>query len=1056
MYKPLYITLDTMKYLNNLVYTVNTNDLNSVKFFIAITQDRNPLNLTGAIVRIVYKKPDNNIFSQDCTITDAINGLCEVVIDSQAYNVEGIHWAEIMVYFDANLVLITNEFKYISKKGILNNDVLYSPNQNQCIAKTITDLKFLINDMHVNGTGVDVKARKKLDDLAINFGEIESRLGVKDNTKKMVLVASGSEFSHTGNITKTFTDKHHGFSIINEGTSSLSFTINDLTFTVKGGESFKEGFAPFTEVSITSTGAYRAYPMQYFQIDTGDENVPISFPPVPNSSTFTGTQTNTLSGNEKSDIFTKDGTPPMTSSSKYTNQEEYSDGNIDITTGISTNSLVLNYDFTKKKGTKSNSILDTVNNVSATLVNVGHDGINDGYTQDKGLLLKPTGYISIPTNNSPLKEYLDLSNGLTLQIASYNTNGVLFRTDPIEWRLFVSSLIQLDYKYLATDLTTKSHYVQGTQFTNMEDYTKYNFSNAINKRDSNAIDVVTVKISPLGSITFYINGAKSTTIIAPPVFTKFINSLINKPLYIRRDIVALNTNSMILAGFSIYNRMLTDSEILSNYQAYEKNTAIERVYVLPEVINLEIGDSQTLLVTASPNQYTSQLITTYESGNTGIVTVNAEGLIRGVNMGQTNIKLSTYYNEILFVNYVNVTVGEQVLTPPPASTRVIDGISINRSLETLMVGENYVAMATAISSELPFDVLNDNIVLWESSNPNVCTANYGVLEGISIGTAMITAYDSTKKYSKSFTVTVIESEKKIILPTETYIVNPAEYSLSLNNTNSSNTTIGIQKALNYASSNAYKKIVFPFGTYLVNPTVRTIEIPTEMFVDFSGSRINIEPSVLTSIGYVMFLFNGVSNSKLYDAHIFGEADSTTTSASVENCISVKFKGGYNSGLESCTVSKSPGFNIITQNNLIKSGTTSRNITKANFEPGNITSNGAIDNTIKLNRWRSINYLDLTGLGEYFMIGYNQGYYGYNYLRSRLYSIHFYNSRKEYITSQMYNLQFYNYVKPASAKYAKLVIYQKDSPTSQDNDFSAIAFIRTVDMPKKCFIIDCTI
>ncbi|WP_057912992.1 BppU family phage baseplate upper protein [Peribacillus muralis] len=922
MYKPLYITVDTIKHITNPIYTVKTNDLNSVKFFITITQDSIPLNLTGAAIRIVYKKPDKSVFFQECTILDAINGSCSVLVDTQAYSISGTYRAEIMIHYDSNIVLITNGFKYISKKGILNTEII-STNQFELMTKTIKDFESLLNDFRISGIEIDAKAQEKSDALNPYVSEV-----VSSSTPKKVI---------------------------------------------------------------------------------------------------------------------------------YTKQDIYREENIDGTASIITNSLVMNYDFTNKKGYKSNSISDTVNNVSATLVNVGHDGITDGFTNDKGLLLKPTGYITIPSNQIPLRDYLEIKNGLTIQIASYNTNGVLFRTDPIEWRLFVSSLIQFDYKYLATDSTTKSHYVQGTQFTNMEDSSKVNYSSVINKRDSNAIDVITVKINPLGSITFYINGSKSTQIGFPPSnFTQFINSLINKSMHIRRNIVALNTNTMTLVGFSVYNRMLTDTEILGNYQAYKKNNVLEDVSILPEVVKLQIGESQTLLVSASPNQYNSQITTIYESGNSGFVTVNSEGLLRGVNKGQTNIKVTTNYKDRTFINYVNVTVGEQILSLLPTPTRLINGISINRFTDTLMVGEKYVVMATEISSALPFDVLNDNIVIWETSNPEVCTVNNGILEGISIGTARITAYDRTKKYSREFTVAVLEPVKKAIPSKEVYIVNPAEYSISLNNTNSFNTTLGIQNALNYASNNAYKKIVFPLGTYLVNPSARTIEIPTEMFVDFSGSRINIEPTTLTSSGYVMFLFNGVKNSTLYNAHIYGEVDSTTISASVEKCISVKFKGGYNSGLESCIISKSPGFNIITENSPVKKGTIGRNISKSSFEPGNISTTGVLDNTTILNYWRSNDYLDLTGLGEYYMLGYNQGYYGYNYLRSRLYSIHFYDSSKAYITSQMYNLQFYNYVKPARAKYAKVVIYQKDPPSSQDNDFSAVAFIRTVDMPKKCFVKNCTI
>jgi len=49
-----------------------------------------------------------------------------------------------------------------------------------------------------------------------------------------------------------------------------------------------------------------------------------------------------------------------------------------------------------------------------------------------------------------------------------------------------------------------------------------------------------------------------------------------------------------------------------------------------------------------------------------------------------------------------------------------------------------------------------------------------------------------------------------------------------------------------------------------------------------------------------------------------------------------------------------------------------------------------------------------------------------------------------------------YDKPPNAWYAKIVIYQQVPPTAQDTDFSAVAFLRSYDMPVKCFIRYCTI
>ena len=137
-------------------------------------------------------------------------------------------------------------------------------------------------------------------------------------------------------------------------------------------------------------------------------------------------------------------------------------------------------------------------------------------------------------------------------------------------------------------------------------------------------------------------------------------------------------------------------------------------------------------------------------------------------------------------------------------------------------------------------------------------------------------------------------------------------------------------------------------------------------------------------------------------------------------------------------------------------TQSISVSKFNFELGNIDENGQIDNSITTNYYRYNQYMDVSGLGEYYLVGYTQGYHGYPYLRSRLYSIHFYDQNYNHIESQMYNLQYYNYIKPANAKYAKIVIYQEAPPTSGDTDFNgAVAFMRTMGMPRNCYIKNCT-
>ncbi|WP_052737803.1 chitobiase/beta-hexosaminidase C-terminal domain-containing protein [Bacillus sp. SA1-12] len=796
---------------------------------------------------------------------------------------------------------------------------------------------------------------------------------------------------------------------------------------------------------------------------------------ITSGGTFTDTQTVTMATNESATIYyTIDGTEPTSSSLLYSapltitetttikafaKDTAGNESTIQTATFTKivfiTDGLILHYDFTNKAGTTSNTITDKVNNVQATLVGVTHDGTTDGYVDDKGLLLQVQDYVQIPTNTSPLNQLINLNGGITIQMISYDTNGSHWRTEDLK---FISAKSGSFTKYKKSDGSEGSRGIDSFWFDDSTGY-RQSYQGWVHPIGSNAVNVFTLRINEDNTASIFINDAINANgrIPVPQDFISYINSMALSPLQLRRNYVGHNTAPEKLVAFVIYNRELTDNEVRNNYQFYQNKEPLEGISVIPTNVQLNPGESQRISVQGLPNRYTELLSIRFQSGNEGYVTVDQNGLLTGVSDGETNVSITATYEGQNFTEYVNVKVGGQVVSPP-SSTRTIIGMSINRKTHTLQVGENFVVMATALSSNLLYDIFHDNIVLWESSDPSVAKVQYGVVEGVSPGTTTLTAYDSTRTYSKSFDITVVNKIETPLTEGEIYHVDVNDYSIKLDNTDSTNTTNGIQNALDHAAANGYKKIVFPKGKYLISPAVRTIYPPSDMIIDFSDSILNIEPSVLTTTGYKMFYFTNLKNTKLMKAHIFGERDSTTIQDSVEGCISVLIDDCLTTGFESCTFSKSPGFNVITgtlTNRNMGKTTQSISVSRFNFEPGNIEENGNIDNSKTTNYYRYNQYMDVSGLGEYYLLGYTQGYHGYPHLRSRLYSIHFYSENFTHLESQMYNLQYYIYPKAPNAKYAKIVIYQEGPPSSGDSDFNgAVAFIRTIGMPRNCYINDC--
>lgn len=722
--------------------------------------------------------------------------------------------------------------------------------------------------------------------------------------------------------------------------------------------------------------------------------------------------------------------------------------------GIQTEGIILHYDFTNRSGETNNSISDTIHGVVASLIGLSHDGVSDGYVTDQGLLVNREDYVEIPTNASPLNQLISFENGLTIQMASFNTNGSHWKT--VDGK-FTAARSDVFIPYLTTTGQQNTRAINSYWFKD-EQGQKKSYQDWLNPIDSHAINLFTLRFNTDQTASLFINDAinENDPRPVPTDFASTVNALIQSPLQLRKDFVAHNQAPETIVAFAIYNRALTDEEVKNNYDYYQQTEQLIGISALPQTISLAIGESQKLFIEAIPSQYTSELTLDFQSNNEQIVEVDNRGRIKALTAGQTSVNVMAAYEEQSFTTTIPIDV--QLSPSLPPSNRTVTEIVINKKKETMVVGEATVLMATALSEGLPFDVLNDNIVFWESGNIQIATVQYGVVEALSSGTTTITAYDSSKTIFASYTLTVSERAEQPIDEADILHVDAEQYDIHLDGTNALATTNGIQAAFDDALLGPYKKVIFPYGHYLVNPTVRTLFPPTNIIIDFSDSKIQIEASEKTTTGYRMFYFTNLENTKLINTHIYGEKNDTTVGESTEGCLSVLIDDCKNISFESCTFNQSPGFNFITgtihnrELGEVKSDTV---VSWSHFEPGDIDDQGNSRTEINSHRFRSSTYLNVSGLGSYYLLGYTQGYQGFRYLRSRLYSIYFYDENHLFISSQTYNLQFYNYDKPQAAKWVKIVIYQEAPPADGDTDFNgAVAFLRTIGMPRQCKIKNC--
>lgn len=98
-------------------------------------------------------------------------------------------------------------------------------------------------------------------DITVSIGNFPVKLhDNKDGTYSAEPGMLAKEpFSGSSTVGHTFIQSMNGFSIRNDGASPLTFTIAGDTYTVLENERFRERFSPFTQVTVTAAGAYRAY-----------------------------------------------------------------------------------------------------------------------------------------------------------------------------------------------------------------------------------------------------------------------------------------------------------------------------------------------------------------------------------------------------------------------------------------------------------------------------------------------------------------------------------------------------------------------------------------------------------------------------------------------------------------------------------------------------------------------------------------------------------------------------------------------------------------------------
>lgn len=499
--------------------------------------------------------------------------------------------------------------------------------------------------------------------------------------------------------------------------------------------------------------------------------------------------------------------------------------------------------------------------------------------------------------------------------------------------------------------------------------------------------------------------------------------------------------------YIIANDTINSDKLTLLYEYLVKDDGATNI-ISEDNIYMQKGDSYQTYSELTPSYIDDDI--TYSTKNNSVATVDVNGVLTGVNEGSTLLTRST--DDVS--KDTNVYVGKQV------SDECVSNIKDDRNITDILlvevpsqiyIGQEYPVYCIGIdgSADLPYIVQDKNLLTYSSNKGDVCTVEYGVLKGRSVGTATITVSNLTKTVSKTFSVNVIKEPVITYQDSEILNINPTSYNISTDKTNSQKTTTGIQNALKYAKDNNYKKVIFPKGEYLVNRDYGEISIPSNMEIDWSNSNIYLELGTQSAKGCNMFLVANCVNTIVRNVTFYGESYTQTggsTSNTTLTCNGVSKKCKF----INCNFLYSPGFNVsvhYTRKSIV-------GFKLSNVELGGLNDTGGNDSRTA-NVYRSKDYIDISAIGDTIGLGNMQGFQGYKYMSARLYDLYFFDENKTFISKIKYCVQYQQYTKPSNAKYVKIAFYQNFMPNGSDPDFGSIAHLYTATQPTDILFKDCS-
>jgi hypothetical protein len=119
----------------------NQGDLNTTNLTLTVTHQNGAMDLTGATISVVFQKSDGKIVYQDTTngitVTDALNGKLDIMLNAQTRSVPGLVTGAVRVTFPGNKIIETEKFTFNVEASLASDQALASNNDFQAIVQVL-------------------------------------------------------------------------------------------------------------------------------------------------------------------------------------------------------------------------------------------------------------------------------------------------------------------------------------------------------------------------------------------------------------------------------------------------------------------------------------------------------------------------------------------------------------------------------------------------------------------------------------------------------------------------------------------------------------------------------------------------------------------------------------------------------------------------------------------------------------------------------------------------------------------------------------------------------